>query len=60
MSLKVIIIPILIIKLVEWTEKMDDKNSQNPLDLTNYYSVVKQEVPIIRDSTFGINTEICH
>lgn len=39
-------------KMVEWTEKMDDKNSQNPLDLTNYYSVVKQEVPIIRDSTY--------
>ncbi|MDD2437473.1 MAG: DUF5686 family protein [Massilibacteroides sp.] len=39
-------------KMVEWAEVMEERHRKNLLDLTNYYSVLTPEVPIIRDSAY--------
>lgn len=39
-------------KSVEWSEDISEITPRKSLDLTNYYSLTKNEIPIIQDSTF--------
>jgi len=39
-------------KMVEWSEVTKEERRSKSLDITNYYTVSKKEIPIIRDSTY--------